>query len=181
MANTTNGLPHPVGTDKVVDGDDAIRALAEAVDTRVLPFGYARARATQAAAHGASAWGLMFLDVLADQHGQQPWTLEAGSRRMKVTKAGVYSLTAVVSMSGGSAAVGVAFSTDGATWDRVASVPIGTVNFTNSVSTTRYIAANTYVAVMMYQATTLNNVADAANTPTYLAIQALGGTAGILP
>jgi hypothetical protein len=34
MATTPGGLPYPVGTDKVVDGDDAIRNLATAVDTR---------------------------------------------------------------------------------------------------------------------------------------------------
>lgn len=32
MATTANGLPYPVGTDRVADGDDAIRALAEALD-----------------------------------------------------------------------------------------------------------------------------------------------------
>lgn len=32
MATTTNGLPYPVGTDRVMDGDDAIKALAEALD-----------------------------------------------------------------------------------------------------------------------------------------------------
>lgn len=31
-SNTPNGLPYPVGTDRVADGDNAIRALAEAVD-----------------------------------------------------------------------------------------------------------------------------------------------------
>lgn len=32
MATTQNGLPYPVGTDKVVDGDNAIKALAEALN-----------------------------------------------------------------------------------------------------------------------------------------------------
>jgi len=32
MALTPGGLPYPVGTDKVVDGDDAIHALALALD-----------------------------------------------------------------------------------------------------------------------------------------------------
>lgn len=32
MATTPNGLPYPVGTDRVMDGDDAIRALALGVD-----------------------------------------------------------------------------------------------------------------------------------------------------
>lgn len=35
MALTPGGLPYPLGTDKVVDGDDAIRALATALDIRV--------------------------------------------------------------------------------------------------------------------------------------------------
>jgi hypothetical protein len=39
MANTPNGLPYPVGTDKVVDGDNAIRNLATTVDTKVLTRG----------------------------------------------------------------------------------------------------------------------------------------------
>lgn len=32
MATTGRGLPYPVGTDLIVDGDNAIRALAEALD-----------------------------------------------------------------------------------------------------------------------------------------------------
>jgi hypothetical protein len=32
-SNTPNGLPYPVGTDRVMDGDDAIKALALALDT----------------------------------------------------------------------------------------------------------------------------------------------------
>lgn len=31
MATTPNGLPYPVGTDRVMDGDDAIKALATAI------------------------------------------------------------------------------------------------------------------------------------------------------
>ena len=38
MAGSINGLPYPTGTDKVVDGDNAIRALAEAIDARVGEF-----------------------------------------------------------------------------------------------------------------------------------------------
>lgn len=33
---TTNGLPYPVGTDRVMDGDNAIQALAEAIDLKTL-------------------------------------------------------------------------------------------------------------------------------------------------
>lgn len=31
-ANTANGFPYPLGTDRVMDGDDAIHSLASAVD-----------------------------------------------------------------------------------------------------------------------------------------------------
>jgi len=33
MANTAKGYPYPVGTDRVMDGDDAIHSLATAVET----------------------------------------------------------------------------------------------------------------------------------------------------
>jgi hypothetical protein len=33
MATTPKGYPYPVGTDRVADGDNAIRALAEAVES----------------------------------------------------------------------------------------------------------------------------------------------------
>lgn len=36
MATTPGGLPYPVGTDLVVNGDDAIKALAEALDALLL-------------------------------------------------------------------------------------------------------------------------------------------------
>lgn len=36
-ANTANGLPYPLGSEPVKDGDDAIHALATALDKRV-PF-----------------------------------------------------------------------------------------------------------------------------------------------
>lgn len=35
MATTTRGYPYPVGTDRVMDGDDAIHALASSVDSQV--------------------------------------------------------------------------------------------------------------------------------------------------
>jgi hypothetical protein len=35
MANTPLGYPYPVGTDRVMDGDDAIHNLASAVDNKL--------------------------------------------------------------------------------------------------------------------------------------------------
>lgn len=34
-SQTAKGFPYPVGTDRVMDGDDAIRALAEKIDSAV--------------------------------------------------------------------------------------------------------------------------------------------------
>lgn len=34
MANTPHGYPYPIGTDRVMDGDDAIHSLATAVDSK---------------------------------------------------------------------------------------------------------------------------------------------------
>jgi hypothetical protein len=36
VGTTTNGLPYPEGSDRVADGDNAIRALAEAVDKKAV-------------------------------------------------------------------------------------------------------------------------------------------------
>lgn len=35
MAQTTNGIPYPIGTDRVMDGDNAMEAIARAVDPSV--------------------------------------------------------------------------------------------------------------------------------------------------
>jgi hypothetical protein len=44
MATTANGLPYPVGTDKVVNGDDAIKALADALQARGGGFSWVAAK-----------------------------------------------------------------------------------------------------------------------------------------
>jgi hypothetical protein len=175
MATTTNGLPYPVGTDLVVNGDDAIKALAQAVDTAVLPHAHVRARCTTALSAGPGAWNICWLDVFADAHGPQTgWALEAANRRVKILKSGVYLLQAAITMTGPQA-VGIALSTDAVVFDRIASVPIGTINFSNSCSALRYIPANTYVFMQMYHSTAFNTLVDSSSSPCYLSIQALGG------
>lgn len=44
-STTTHGLPYPVGTDRVMDGDNAMQALAEAVDAHLYGGGSAPAGA----------------------------------------------------------------------------------------------------------------------------------------
>jgi hypothetical protein len=59
-SQTTHGFPYPVGTDRVMDGDDAIKALAQQIDTTIADARVAlgiqgQALATPAA--GTAIWG----------------------------------------------------------------------------------------------------------------------------
>lgn len=67
-ANTTHGLPYPVGTDRVMDGDNAIQNLAQAVDTKLLDMfiqgGYLAAVSSTAASWtGTITFPIAFLAV----------------------------------------------------------------------------------------------------------------------
>lgn len=53
---TANGFPYPVGTDRVMDGDDAIRALAEYTDAKTMCWGHATKGGNQALGTNATAW-----------------------------------------------------------------------------------------------------------------------------
>lgn len=175
MGTTTNGLPYPEPTDSVDYPRDS-KALADAVDAKVLPFGFARARCTTSGAVAANAWNIVWLDVLADVRGAQPWTLDAPNRSLKILKAGVYLLSAQVTMN--AAGFGVAIGTTSAIagpWDRIAGVAFGTSNQSTGVTTVRYLAANTYVVLMQSAPSVLNITADGSSTPTHLLVQALGG------
>lgn len=54
-STTTHGLPYPVGTDRVMDGDNAMQALAEAVDAQL----YAGTGAPGAPGMWANATGVV--------------------------------------------------------------------------------------------------------------------------
>jgi hypothetical protein len=175
VANTPNGLPYPVGTDLVVNGDDAIAALAQKVDTSLLPHGYARARCLTAASAGANAWNLCWLDALADVHGAQPWQLVSANRWIWIQKAGVYSLSGFVTMSAANFGVAIGLSLNSTTWDRIAGSQFGTANLTNGVSTVRYLPVDCLISLMFSHPVVQNTAVDAFSSPSYLAIQALGG------
>jgi hypothetical protein len=90
-STTTKGYPYPVGTDRVMDGDDAIKALAEAVDsdsafTRATTLGQTLVAATanNISWNAASPNGCELTKTSAYQ-----WT---------VTVAGLYVVTAVVQL-----------------------------------------------------------------------------------
>jgi hypothetical protein len=52
MATTASGYPYPVGTDRVMDGDDAIHALADAIEAKL------RTSAAGQATSGAAVVGV---------------------------------------------------------------------------------------------------------------------------
>jgi hypothetical protein len=61
-SQTAKGYPYPVGSDRVMDGDNAIQALAEAVDTRT----------------GVSASGTATISISAAASGSVTVTFPAG-------------------------------------------------------------------------------------------------------
>jgi hypothetical protein len=91
-STTSKGYPYPVGTDRVMDGDDAIKALAEAVNgdalfTRATSVGQSipLGVATQVSWNPASPNGCELTKTSASQ-----WT---------VTKAGLYVITTSVNVA----------------------------------------------------------------------------------
>src|SRR5262245_3746001 len=61
-ATTPKGFPYPLGTDRVMDGDDAIKALATAVDTKL----------------GLAASGTATVNTVGGQTVSVPITFPAG-------------------------------------------------------------------------------------------------------
>ena len=59
MATTAGGLPYPVGGDKVVEGDDAIKALADALEVRTAGAMFQGGQVI-VTCNSAGGWGLTF-------------------------------------------------------------------------------------------------------------------------
>lgn len=59
-STTTKGYPFPVGTDRVMDGDDAIKALAEKVDTQLGSTASGATNVTTTAADVAATTAVTF-------------------------------------------------------------------------------------------------------------------------
>lgn len=59
MATTANGLPYPVGTDLVRDGDNAIQSLAEALDRRGMGYRI-EARTVYVGLNGSGGFAITF-------------------------------------------------------------------------------------------------------------------------
>jgi len=77
-ANTSHGLPYPLGTDRVMDGDDAIRGLAEALDPAASPA----ALAAQAGwtVQSSSCWKLGALCIVTASVTRTGADLVAGAQ-----------------------------------------------------------------------------------------------------
>lgn len=91
-ANTAHGYPYPVGTDRVTDGDDAIKNLANAVESklRVSAAGSVSVTATSSASGSANVTfpAGRFVNpplVVCSPVGATAWYAAAGS----VTASGV--------------------------------------------------------------------------------------------
>jgi hypothetical protein len=83
MATTPNGLPYPVGTDQVKDGDNAIQALAVAAD-KADTIAWAGAQLASAGiSTGRTGWGITATN--ADPSGR----LTIGSAGITTVKAGL--------------------------------------------------------------------------------------------
>lgn len=85
---TAHGLPYPLGTDLLADGDDAIKALAEAVDTGLYSFAYWRgtlAGGTAVAANVTCVW--------TQVENRGPGLYSAGNYTVKL--AGIYRVLTV--------------------------------------------------------------------------------------
>lgn len=87
MANTAKGYPYPVGTDRVMDGDDAIKALAEAIE--------ADANVSRATTVGHSLTGGAATAVQWNAASPNGCALTKTSATVwTITKAGLYVMTA---------------------------------------------------------------------------------------
>jgi hypothetical protein len=109
MATTPGGLPYPIGTDFVVDGDNAIRALAEELDGEIYSR-WAMASGMQPLVGGFVAW-------TGVKTGSDVSTLNGDKTIITLAKSGVYRVDAHLGL-GANAGIGTssALQVNGAVW-----------------------------------------------------------------
>lgn len=103
MASTTPklGLPYPVGTDRLMDGDNAIQSLAETLETR---FGDPPAMSIYLNGNASPASGYIQLSVLVQ--GWKVGNIAAGSNVITIAVPGIYVVMGVISWGSGSGTIG---------------------------------------------------------------------------
>jgi hypothetical protein len=104
MATTSGRLPYPVGTDKVVNGDDAIAALAQKIDDGAYYGG--TIRALNNAVSGVltqNTWQTVPLGAYSDVSlPTNAGIALPGNSTFLINRAGLYHFAAVVTLSAGS-------------------------------------------------------------------------------
>lgn len=171
MANTTGGLPYPVGTDFVVDGDNAIRALAEALDRRVAYGGSARAYASA----GSSGYGTSYISIpyntLDYSYPTAPpgFTWSAANRGFTIVVPGMYLIQATATVPQANTVFRIQAGTR-----TLALMANSSTLFAMSLSAHSYLAAGTLVTAQMAMVTgTGSSSADGLSSPTDLRISHL--------
>jgi hypothetical protein len=99
MGGTTpiSNLPYPLGTDRVMDGDDAIKALATALD----PFGISARGAVSFPLWNYSGTGFQAMGSGVADAGFPCVNCAVTATGVRVNIAGVYAVTAAVSYNAG--------------------------------------------------------------------------------
>ena len=169
MANTAGGLPYPVGTDFVVDGDNAMRALAEASDARTLYGGYTRVHTVASVGGWSAAWVSIPYD--AALVGAKPavppgFRYDATKRAFIIQVAGIYLMQMAASGSAGTFAIRIR-----AAGRTLASATATADSWSSATSAFGYLDVGAEVAGQFFQlAGSLTTPADAPDTPNFLTI-----------
>lgn len=165
MANTPGGLPYPVGTDFVADGDNAIRALADKLDAVLMYAGTLRANQTSAGGVGSGVWSKLVYGATTDTGGLQPWTVNASG--LTINKTGVYMFTAVATMGASDFKLRLAIGTT------IMGQTSTTLGNTATLTVFRYMPAGSVVAAEIQPNASGTVLAHSSANPTYLSVMAL--------
>jgi len=94
-STTTKGYPYPVGTDRVMDGDDAIAALAQAVEADALfTAAYPNGQSVAAKTVTAFSWAAATENGCAlTKTSASVWTVTAAGLYVATACIGVFSQT----------------------------------------------------------------------------------------
>lgn len=171
MANTTGGLPYPVGTDFVVDGDNAIRALAESTDARTTYGGLIQVRQSSAqSGYPGATWFSVPFD-------QTPYTIrpavppgvrwDYAARAFVIQTAGVYFVWATVTMTGGTYSMRIRHN-----GERTLALQTATSqSYTVSTSAVSYLPSGAQILVQVFVVSgTLSTPADTNDNPLMFGI-----------
>lgn len=174
MATTPGGLPYPVGTDLVVDGDDQIRALATTIDSAAFG-GSSRIRASAAsAALPINAWATVPLNTQTDLHvpsSAPAFTYTSGASGFTINTNGLYLVSASLTLT---SALFLGRIINGGTTLAQQSKADAAVGTTMTMSVARWLTAGAVITLQVFPtAAALTTPVDSAGAPVWLTIAAL--------